>query len=218
MTNVGRIQLLAASEYILHADRQIDQIVRRVLQGEKIPSAEKVYSLYEPHTEWINKGKAGVLVEYRFILHHHVMPHQSDVDITVEMARVTRQHFPNLESMSYDRGFYSHKNRELLKEILPTFALPKKGKLSNTDRLLQQSESYQTAKTKHSAVESAINGLTHTGLDKCPDHGIEGFRRYVALSMVARNIERIGAILQNKANRRDVLRRRRIRKRLVMAA
>jgi hypothetical protein len=33
------------------------------------------------------------------------------------------------------------------------------------------------------------------GLDRCPDRGIEGFKRYVALAVVARNIHRIGAIL-----------------------
>ena len=53
----------------------------------------------------------------------------------------------------------------------------------------------------HSAVESAINALEVHGLDKCPDHGIDGFKRYVALSVVARNIQKIGSIIQN--NLRD---------------
>jgi len=44
-------------------------------------------------------------------------------------------------------------------------------------------------------VESAINGLEVHGLDVCLDHGIEGFKRYVAWAVVARNIHRIGAIL-----------------------
>jgi len=47
-------------------------------------------------------------------------------------------------------------------------------------------------------VESAINGLEVHGLDVCPDHGITGFKRYVALAVVARNIHRIGAILWQK--------------------
>ena len=46
--------------YIIHAKRQIDQIRRRVIQGETIPHEEKVFSIFEPHTEWISKGKAGV--------------------------------------------------------------------------------------------------------------------------------------------------------------
>jgi IS5 family transposase len=55
---------------------------------------------------------------------------------------------------------------------------------------------------QHSAVESAINALEVHGLDCCPDHGIHGFQRYVALAEVARNIHRIGAILRERENRR----------------
>ena len=50
-------------EYIAHAERQMDQIRRRVVEGESIPHHEKVFSLFEEHTEWINKGKAGVSQE-----------------------------------------------------------------------------------------------------------------------------------------------------------
>jgi transposase, IS5 family len=48
--------------FIGHAVRQIDQINRRVILKEKIPHDEKVFSIFEPHTEWISKGKAGVPV------------------------------------------------------------------------------------------------------------------------------------------------------------
>ena len=51
-------------------------------------------------------------------------------------------------------------------------------------------------------MESAINGLEVHGLDRCPDHGIAGFKRYVALAAVASNIHRIGTILaQRELNR-----------------
>jgi hypothetical protein len=39
---------------------------------------------------------------------------------------------------------------------------------------------------QHSAVESAINALEVHGLDRCPDHGIKGFERYVALAVLAK--------------------------------
>jgi hypothetical protein len=54
---------LKIEEYMHHADRQMDQIERRVLNGEEIPHSEKVFSLFQPHTEWIVKGKAGVPME-----------------------------------------------------------------------------------------------------------------------------------------------------------
>ena len=72
-----------------HAVRQINQIRRRVILGETIPHAEKVFSVFQSHTEWISKGKAGVPVElglrvcimedqHRFVLHHQVMQKQTD--------------------------------------------------------------------------------------------------------------------------------------------
>jgi hypothetical protein len=40
------------------------------------------------------------------------------------------------------------------------------------------------------------------GLDYCPDHGIYGFKRYVSLAIVGRNLQRIGAILQGRDRKR----------------
>lgn len=213
-------KLMEIDEYIVHAVRQIDQIRRRVLSDEVIPNEEKIFSLFEPHTEWICKGKLGVPVELgvrgcivedkdQFILHHQVMWKQTDEKLTVPMAEETKKKFPNLYSISYDRGFYSKNNRDRLNEMLDTYALPKKGKLSETDKLIQSQEGFIQAKKKHSAVESAIHGLDVHGLDRCRDHGRTGFERYVALSIVARNTQLIGAILQKREQRLIVLREQR---------
>jgi len=40
--------------YIKPAERQMDQIDRRVLKGETIPHEEKVFSIFETHTEWVS--------------------------------------------------------------------------------------------------------------------------------------------------------------------
>lgn len=60
---VSVARLCELNDFIQHARRQIDQIDRRVLRGERIPHDEKVFSLFQLHTEWISKGKAGVPVE-----------------------------------------------------------------------------------------------------------------------------------------------------------
>ncbi len=60
------------------------------------------------------------------------------------------------------------------------------------------SEQFGELRRKHSAVESAINALEHCGMDRCRDYGLEGFKRYVALAIVARNIHRLGYILQQQ--------------------
>ena len=58
------------------------------------------------------------------------------------------------------------------------------------------------AKRQHSAVESAINALQVHGLNKCPDHGIEGFERYAALAVLSRNIQKIGSIVRDREIKR----------------
>ena len=40
-------------------DKHVDLIERRLVKGETIPHNEKIFSIYEPYTEWINKGKSG---------------------------------------------------------------------------------------------------------------------------------------------------------------
>src|SRR5258708_20943980 len=50
--------------YCKLADRVIDQSRRRVLQGEKVPTEEKIYSIFEPHTDLIKRGKAQKPVEF----------------------------------------------------------------------------------------------------------------------------------------------------------
>ena len=203
--------------FVRHAIRQIDQTRRRVISAEVIPHAQKVFSLFEPHTEWISKGKAGVPVElgikvciledqYQFILHHEVMQQKTDDQVAVSMVAAAKKRFPRLSACSFDKGFHSTGNQDQLKEHLELVALPRKGKLSQAAQAEQQSEGFLKARRAHSAVESAINALEVHGLDKCLDHGIGGFKRYVAFAVVARNIHRIGAILwqqeQKRAKRR----------------
>lgn len=216
-THAGDVAQLAArieiEGFIKHAERQIDQTRRRVILGEVIPHAEKVFSVFEPHTEWISKGKAGVPVElglrvcvledqHRFVLHHRVMEKQTDEQVALTMVKETQQRFAGLETCSFDKGFHSPENQRELRAHLKLVALPRKGKLSQQAQAIEQSAEFVQARREHPAVESAINALEVHGLDRCPDHGLDGFKRYVALAVVARNIHRIGAILRDQENRR----------------
>ena len=207
------LRKLTIEEFMKHAIRQIDQTKRRVISAEVIPHAEKVFSIFEPHTEWISKGKAGVPVElglkvciledqYQFILHHEVMQQKTDDQVAVSMVEEAKKRFPRLSACSFDKGFHSTDNQDQLKEHLDLVALPRKGKLSQAAQAEQQSEGFLKARRAHSAVESAINALEVHGLDRCPDHGIDGFKRYVAFAVVARNIHRIGAILWQQEQKR----------------
>jgi len=208
LENVPGSEALCAeiNYYGFWAYHQIDLIQRRVMSGEKIPHAEKIFSLFKPYSEWISKGKAGVSQElglrvcivedqFGFLLHHQVMEQQTDDKVAVSIVRETKARFPNLRLCSFDKGFWSTSNHKELEEILDKVVLPKKGSLSKEDRERQSDPEFVQARKQHAAVESAINALEVHGLDFCPDYGLDKFKRYVALAVVARNIQKIGAIL-----------------------
>ncbi len=199
--------------YIAHADRQMDQIRRRVIGGEIIPHHEKVFSVFENHTEWIRKGKAGVPVElglrvciledqYGFILHHHVMEHQTDDQVAFFMVEKAKVRFPALNQCSFDKGFHTLQNQLKLKMLLDEVILPKKGRLSHEQKLHESRHEFIQARHQHSAVESAINALEVHGLDVCPDRAPDGYKRYVALAIVSRNIQKLGAVIRDRQRRR----------------
>lgn len=87
--------------------------------------------------------------------------------------------------------------------ILDYIIMPKKGRLSAKDKQIEHSEEFIESRRKHSAVESSINALENHGLDRCLDHGVHGFKRYVALSVLARNIQILGHLLQQKELKRQ---------------
>ena len=196
-------------EFAAAGRKQIDQIVRRVFKAEMIPHAEKVFSLFEPHTEWISKGKAGVAQELgmrvcimesgtQFILHHQVMEQKTDDAVAVDIVKETMKRYSGIKSCSFDKGFYTPENKKELEKLLACSILPKKGGLNKAEVVWENSNEFRSKRRKHSAVESAINALEQHGLDRCRDCGIEGFKRYVSLAIVARNIQLIGAVLRNR--------------------
>lgn len=210
---VAALEIQQLDHFVGHAKRQMDQIRRRVLQGQPILHEEKVFSIFEEHTEWISKGKAGVAVEFglkvavvedqhRFILHHQVLQKTQDVEAAVSLVRHSQDRYGNISSASFDKGFHSPDNHKDLAEIVDLVVLPKKGKLSAKDIEHQNDPEFVRLRKKHAAVESAINALEHHGLDRCLDHGLTGFNRYVALAVLARNVLRLGQLLQPRGRRK----------------
>ena len=81
--------LLNITRFTDYGKRLVDLTTRRIIHEEKIPHDEKFFSIFEEYTEWLSKGKAGVLQEldlnvciiedqYDFILNHRIM--QNEVD------------------------------------------------------------------------------------------------------------------------------------------
>jgi len=196
-------------EFVSYGETLAGQLRRRCIEGEKILHEEKMFSLFEPHTKWIVKGKAGITQELGvrvgivecdsgFILLSRVMAKETDDKVAVPMITDTKKLFPQLSSCSFDKGFHSPDNQEKLAVVLEKVILPRKGKLDGKEAKIESEEEFRRLRRKHAAVESGLNALENHGLDRCSDHGIDGFTRYVALAVVARNIQLLGRKLQDK--------------------
>ena len=119
------------------------------------------------------------------------------------MIREAQNKYPQLSACSFDKGFHSPENQQALTELLDYVILPKKGRCNNKEQEKDSSARFRKCKNRHSAVESGINALEVHGLDKFLDHGLEGFKRYVALAVVARNIQKIGSEIIRQKRREE---------------
>ena len=218
MVGGGDVGLQAAissiEHYRGHTIRQIDQVRRRILNGEVIPQEEKVFSVFEEHTRWISKGKAGKPVElgvpvsvmedqHRFVLGYKIMWKEHDVDVPVDMVKDVKREYQDLSSCSFDKGFWSKGNRKALDELLESNVLPKKGKLNAVEREREEGEEFVRMRRRHPGIESAINALEHKGLDRIRSRGKRGFARMVALSMLAANLHRLGSMIKKERKKKE---------------
>jgi transposase, IS5 family len=189
-------------------DKHIDLVRRRLIGGESIPHHEKVFSLFEPHTELVKKGKSRPPVEFGhrlliatarggFAIDYKVMEGGSESSEIVPLAErlVARFGAGSIASLSTDEGFSSAENHQRLSELVDRVVMPKKGRGTQADREREESPGWKRLKDRHSAVESDINALEHHGLDRCPDRGIDGFKRYAGYGVLAYNLHKIGAHL-----------------------
>ena len=207
--------------YIGYLKQFIGLVDRRILQGQTIAHSDKIFSIFEPEVEWISKGKSGKSVEfghrhliytdqYQFILHHKVMVNQTDKEIALSEGKQVVLNYGqktyDFASLSYDRGFYSHLSKEGLKEFYRQVIMPKSGKKNLAEQLEEESDFFIERKKHHSGVEGNINSLEHTGLDKCPDRGLQHFKNYAALGVLAYNIRQLGKWI-NKVEKQEASKR-----------
>ena len=101
----------------------------------------------------------------------------------------------SVKSWSFDKGFYSKLNKEILSLYVANVAMRKMGKLTLSEKEEENQTKFKKLCNKHSAVESNINELEHRGLNRCPDKGYEHFKRYLGLGVCAYNLHKIGSEL-----------------------
>jgi hypothetical protein len=201
-------------------DKHLDLVERRLLKEETIPAHEKVFSLFEPHTEWIQKGKQRPNVElghrlliatdqHQLIQDYDVPVGGADVDQSIPVADrlLGRYGAGRLASLSFDKGFARTEDRELLSLYVPVVVMSKRGKKTAAETERERDQKFVALRQQHSAVESEINSLEHHGLNRCLDVGLQGYRRYVGCGVMSYNLHVIGReLLARKRARAETVR------------
>lgn len=204
--------IIALEGYNDFAKKFIPQIERRLLKGETIEASEKIYSIFEEHTEWITKGKLNKKVElghlllittdqHQLIVDYKIMEGQRDAAQVEPLKQRIEQNYADspIISHSFDKGFWSKDNLDALQQdYTGQPVLPKRGRFSKEDKERENNKTFKQLRNAHSAIESNINMLEHHGLNRCADKGIKGFKRNVGLSVLAYNLHIIGNVLKKQ--------------------
>jgi hypothetical protein len=209
------IVLMALDYYHSMLIKHIDLVERRLIKGEIIPHEEKLFSIFEPHAEWIKKGKANNKVEighnilvatdqFDFMLTHKVIEKQVDVNLSIPLADELFLLYgeESFYSISFDKGFWKKEYKELLQLNFEKVIMPKKGSKNKIEQAEESSKEFKKLRNKHSGIESNINSLEHHGLNRCPDKGKKGFIKYAAIGVLAYNLHRFGMVLINQQEKR----------------
>lgn len=182
---------------------------RRVLHGEQVPNSEKLFSMFEPHTQLYKRGKAGEPVQFGrlalvyedgagFITHSYLLGREEqDRDVVVPQTRILQERLKGvIEEASFDRGFHTPENQRELAELIARPCLLKPGKKQSAEQSQQATVSFRRARQRHAGVESAIGALqAGNGLQRSRDRTERGLERYLALGVLGRNLHILGKLV-----------------------
>ena len=192
----------------------IDQARRRVLEGEVVPPEEKVYSIFEPHTDLIKRGKTlkpvefghkvflaesahGLITDYRVLDGNPVDSDQ--VQASLDQHQETFQQAP--EDYAADRGFYSAANIQNCKEAgVSQVSIPQRGGQRTTEQEdLERSRAFKKGQRFRAGIEGRISVLFRgRGMKRCLLKGRERFEILVGAAVLANNLMRIADRLDKR--------------------
>lgn len=190
-------------------DQVLQTTTRRLLHGESVPNDQKLFSLYETHTQLYKRGKAGEPIQFGrlvmvyedaagFIVHHHLLPReQKDRDVVIEQTKIVAQRLGGrMKSLSLDRGFHSPEIQQELVSLVPTVCIPMLGQKQAQTQEETATVEFRVARQRHSGIESAIGALqSGNGLERCYDRTECGFQRCLSLGVLGRNLHVLGKLL-----------------------
>lgn len=185
------------------AKRVIDQTQRRVFDGETVPPDEKVYSIFEAHTELLKRGKAGKPVEFghkvllcqtgeKFISHWRVLSRdEEDKGLVDEVLERHKKLFGSQpEVFAADKGFYAS-TAELarLEREIETVSICKKGRRTKAEAVRERSATFQAGQRFRAGVEGSISVLKRAfKLKRCLFQGFKHFETAVGCAVFCHNL------------------------------
>jgi IS5 family transposase len=200
--------------FLPRIEQALDQTVRRVFEGESVPAREKIVSLFEPHSDIIRRQKAGKPVEFG----HKVWLDEVDGGIVTDWRVLDgnpsdgEQWQPTIDhhlrqfgkppwQASGDRGLYSPGNESYAhRQGVKRPILPKPGRKNKERKQYEAQPWFKRGRRFHAGVEGRISVLKRKhGLDRCLDHGEEGFNKWVGWGVIAGNLAVMGRTLAAKA-------------------
>ena len=199
-------------------DRVIDQSGRRVLNGEQVPTTEKLYSIFEPHTDLIKRGKVKTPIEFghkvflaesaRGLITQYEVLDGNPVDeehvvISLERHKQTFGDVPELYSS--DRGFFSESNVSSCEQQgVKVVCIPQRGGTKTPAReAYEKSRDFKSGQRFRAGIEGRISVLFRgRGMKRCLAEGRERFELWVAAAVLANNLMKIAALLAEPSSRR----------------
>ena len=199
-------------------ERVIDQARRRVLEGEQVPNAEKIFSIFEPHTDLIKRGKVLTPVEFGhkvflaesaqgLITQYEVLqgnPNDEQyVEPSVQRHKKMFGHAP--EVYGSDRGFFSEQNVKSCKRNgVKVVCIPQCGGQKTAKRkAYEKSPVFKKGQSFRAGIEGRISVLFRgRGMKRCLAEGHERFELWVGAAVLANNLMRIAALLTKRSRKR----------------
>jgi IS5 family transposase len=191
------------SHYLPLVARIVDQSDRRILKGETVPPDEKLYSLFEAHTELIVRGKAGKPIEFghkiliaqtgeKFIHHYTVMEKRiEDKELLAPAIKAHKKlfgHYP--EVLSTDKGFYESMQQIAgLEEKIPVVSIAKKGRRNQAEYEREANEEFINGQRFRAGSEGSISVLKRAfKLGKCFFKGFKNYAASVGFAVLCHNL------------------------------
>lgn len=199
------------------ADRVVDQARRRVLQGEQVPTEEKIYSIFEPHTDLIKRGKVlkpiefghkvflaesgrGLITQYRVLTGNPA--DQVHVGPSLERHTEAFGHAPDLYSS--DRGFFSSANLEACQAAgVKCTCIPQSGGKRSVEReAVEKSRPFKKGQRFRAGIEGRISVLFRgRGMKRAFVEGRVRFELLVGAAVPANNLMVIADLMRRTAGR-----------------